>query len=107
MIYCNFGIADSNAEPHYQNQKAADCEIQDVKKDIKQLMNIMNMPSDMWHLCSEYVCHHTAHASLKNRTLVEKIVDRHWTFQGFYNIGGGNQRIFLMKMVLNVLDTGQ
>jgi hypothetical protein len=55
-IYHNFGIADSNSEPYYQNQNAAEREIQDVKKEMELLMNITNTPDNMWPLCAEFVC---------------------------------------------------
>jgi hypothetical protein len=74
-ILRNFGIADASSEPHYQNQNAAEREIQDVKKDIELLMNLTNTPSNLWHLCAEYVCmvkNHLARASLKERTPAER-----------------------------------
>jgi hypothetical protein len=55
-IYCNFGIADRNSEPYYQNQNAAEREIKDVKKEMELLMNITNTPHNMWPWCAEFVC---------------------------------------------------
>jgi hypothetical protein len=74
-IYRNFGIADGNSQPYYQNQNAAEREIQDVKKEMELLMNITNTPHNMWLLCADFVClvkNHTARVSLKEQTLVEK-----------------------------------
>jgi hypothetical protein len=74
-IYQNFGIANANSEPYYQNQNAAEQEIQDVKKEIELLMNRTYTPDNMWPLCAEFVVllmNHTARASLNNRTPIEK-----------------------------------
>jgi hypothetical protein len=74
-IYRNYGISDANSEPYYQNQNAAEREIQDVKKDVEQLMNITSTPDNMWPLCVEFVClvkNHTARKSLNDRTPIEK-----------------------------------
>jgi hypothetical protein len=73
-ILRNFGIADGSSEPYYQNQNAAEREIQDVKNDIEKVMNITNFPDDMWPLCAEYIClvkNHTARAALNDRTPFE------------------------------------
>jgi hypothetical protein len=74
-ILRNFGIADGSSEPYYQNQNAAEREIQDVKNDIEKVMNITNCPDDMCPLCAEYIClvkNHTARAALNDRTPFEK-----------------------------------
>jgi hypothetical protein len=73
-ILRNFAVADASSEPHYQNQNAAEREIQDVKKDMEMVMNLINTPYEWWPLCVEYIAmvkNHTAHSSLKNRTLIE------------------------------------
>jgi hypothetical protein len=74
-IYRNFGISDGSSEPHYQNQNAAEREIQDVKKDVTMILNITNTPYEWWPLCVEYVAivkNHTSRPTLGNRTPMEK-----------------------------------
>jgi Reverse transcriptase (RNA-dependent DNA polymerase) len=74
-ILRNFGITDGSSEPHYQNQNAAEREIQDVKKDAELVMNVTNTPYEWWPLCIEYICmvkNHTARSALQNRTPIEK-----------------------------------
>jgi hypothetical protein len=74
-ILRNFAIADASSEPHYQNQNAAEREIQDVKKDMENVMNLTNTPYEWWPLCVEYIVmvkNHTARTSLKDRTPIEK-----------------------------------
>jgi hypothetical protein len=74
-IYCNFGIADGSTEPHYQNQNAAEREIQVVKKDVAMILNITNTPYEWWPLCVEYIAtvkNHTSRPTLGNRTPMEK-----------------------------------
>jgi hypothetical protein len=74
-ILRNFANADASSEPHYQNQNAAEREIQDVKKDMEMVMNVTNTPYEWWPLCVEYIVmvkNHTARASLKERTPIEK-----------------------------------
>jgi hypothetical protein len=74
-LYRNFGVDDGNSEPYYQNQNAAEREIQDLKSEMAQLMNVTNTPYGMWPLCAEFVCllrNHIARTSLKNRTPIEK-----------------------------------
>jgi hypothetical protein len=74
-IYHNFGISDGSSEPHYQNQNAAEQEIQDIKKDVEMILNITNTPYEWWPLCVEYIAlvkNHTARSTLDNRTPIEK-----------------------------------
>jgi hypothetical protein len=74
-IYRNFGISDGSTEPHYQNQNAAEREIQDVKKDVEMILNITNTPYVWWPLCVEYIAlvkNHTARSTLGFRTPMEK-----------------------------------
>jgi hypothetical protein len=71
-IYCNFGIADGNSELYYQNQNAAEREIQDVKTEMELLMNINNTLDNMWPLCACLVKNHMACVSLNNHTPMEK-----------------------------------
>jgi hypothetical protein len=73
-ILRNFAIANASSEPHYQNQNAAEREIQDVKKDMEMVMNLTNTPYEWWPLCVKYIAmvkNHTARSSLKNRTPIE------------------------------------
>jgi hypothetical protein len=74
-ILCNYGISDGSSEPHYQNQNAAEREIQDVKKDVAMVMNLTNTPGAYWPLCVEYIVtvkNHTARNVLNDRTPMEK-----------------------------------
>jgi hypothetical protein len=108
-FYRNFAIKDGNSEPHYQNQNHAEREIQDVKKEVVHLMNITHTPDGMWPLCLEYVCtlkNHTARASLKDRTPMEKCTGSTQISPSFSPTDGMNRCTFSMKTAMNALDVG-
>jgi hypothetical protein len=106
-VLWNFGIAEGYAEPHYQNQNTAECEIQDEiqdgKKDVKMAMNLTNTPYAYWPLYVEYIVmvkNHTAHVVLHDRTPQEKQT-------GSFNIAGGNRYTFSTRMVMKSVGDGQ
>jgi hypothetical protein len=62
-------------EPHYQNQNAAEQEIQDIKKDVVMILNIINTPCEWWPLCVKCIAlvkNHTTRSTLSNCTPIEK-----------------------------------
>jgi hypothetical protein len=109
-ILRNFGIAEGYAELHYQNQNAAEREIQDIKKDVTMSMNLTNTPYAYWPLCVEYIVmvkNHTARVVLLDRTPQEKRTGQTPDVSKLFNIAGGNLYILSTRMVMKFVGDGQ
>lgn len=105
-----FGIDDASSEPYYQNQNAAEREIQDVVKDMELVMNVTNTPASLWPLCVEYI------AMVKTTQRgIPSVIEHQWNderarhlmCQSSCRFGGMNPSITWIVRARNSLDAGR